>query len=266
MSHPNQIEFVKLCSSILAEVYSSPKIAEMGSYDVNGSTRPIFNYASEYIGVDLTSGPSVDVICSAHEFGESNQYDIVLACEVFEHNPYWLETFFNMIRICKPGGTVVFTCASRGRPEHGTARTLALESPGTSAEGWNYYRNLNSKDFSKRADLASHFVDYVFYSVRTSHDLYFVGIKNATQGPRSTLIHNWIQDKRNYLDENVARLNRSPSHPSQSMYGRLHQATLQVAARILPDRHFQSFCYYGPLIKGRILRTMQSPSVTKKSG
>ena len=253
MSHPNQIAFVKLCSPILEDVYPHPTIAEMGAYDVNGSTRPLFKYAREYVGVDLTEGPSVDVVASAHEFGLANHYDVVLACEVFEHNPFWMETFLNMIRICRPGGTVLFTCASRGRPEHGTARTLALESPGTSSEGWNYYRNLNKRDFLKNVDLQLHFIDFEFFRVNPSQDLYFVGIKRATLGQEKKTFHNWINEHRDRLHTGVNALNRSNRAGTHSLYGRIHSSSLYIAALFLSDKHYQSLCYWGPLAKAKLL-------------
>src|SRR5271170_6501285 len=150
MSHPNQRSFVQACASLLSTTYPDARILEIGSYDVNGSVRPFFSFAREYVGIDLVPGPSVDVVGQGHDFGDSNSYDIVLSCEAFEHNPMWLETFINMIRVCRPGGAVIFTCATTGRLEHGTVRALSHASPGTFADGSNYYRNLSRKDFVRR--------------------------------------------------------------------------------------------------------------------
>ena len=61
MSHYQQIEFCKLFKN---EFFRTEKISifELGSYDVNGSIRSIFNNVSKYIGLDLIEGPGVDVV------------------------------------------------------------------------------------------------------------------------------------------------------------------------------------------------------------
>src|SRR5690348_8310771 len=99
MSHQSQRTFVQACARAAEPHYAGGRIAEIGAYAVNDSIRRFFPWAREYIGVDLARGPGVDVVMSGHEFGESNSFDVVLSCEVFEHNPAWLETFVNMIRI-----------------------------------------------------------------------------------------------------------------------------------------------------------------------
>ena len=59
------------------------RIVDIGSCDVNGSLRPIFEswHPSEYIGVDIREGPNVDVMCNAEnlveKFGQE-QFDVVI--------------------------------------------------------------------------------------------------------------------------------------------------------------------------------------------
>jgi hypothetical protein len=84
-----------------------------------------------------------------------------------------------MIRLCKPGGFVFFTCATEGRPEHGTSRSTPLDSPLTVDQGWEYYRNLNESDFQQFIDFDDQFKYYGFEINDQSKDLYFWGIKKS---------------------------------------------------------------------------------------
>lgn len=155
MAHIQQLQFVKSISRSLINDYSNRKIIEIGSYDVNGSVRQFF-HKSCYVGVDLIHGAGVDIVCEGDKVDHAdNTYDIAISCECFEHNPKWSETFENMHRMTKEGGVVLFTCATTGRPEHGTTRTAPKASPGTQALNWDYYRNLTQDDFEKKVNLVS---------------------------------------------------------------------------------------------------------------
>jgi len=157
------------------------KVLEIGSFDVNGSIRKYFN-KSNYVGIDLSSGPGVDIVCEGNKLDHPDQtYDVALSCECFEHNPYWAETFINMCRMTKDGGAVLFTCATTGRPEHGTTRTSANDSPGSQSVGWDYYKNLTENDFRKAFHFDELFESYLFLTNEQSFDLYFFGIKRGPQ-------------------------------------------------------------------------------------
>ena len=71
-----------------------------------------------------------------------------------------------MVRLTRPGGLVAFTCAARGRAEHGTGRTDAISSPGTQAIGLDYYRNVNEEDFAD-IPLGDLFAEYRFWYLNT---------------------------------------------------------------------------------------------------
>ena len=68
MSHPEQLSFFQTIAANNAHMIRGAKILEIGSYDVNGNIREMFKGAAEYVGVDLVSGPNVDVIGYGHEF------------------------------------------------------------------------------------------------------------------------------------------------------------------------------------------------------
>jgi SAM-dependent methyltransferase len=95
-------------------------ILDVGSYDVNGSYKPIFeNVSNKYIGVDLNEGPNVDVVLKSHyRFPfSSSTFDLVISGQTFEHvELFWL-TWKEMVRVTKPGGLIFLIAPSRG-PEH----------------------------------------------------------------------------------------------------------------------------------------------------
>jgi len=159
-------------------LYKNSNVLEIGSYDVNGSIRANFNFHSKYTGVDLIPGPSVDVVSKGHLFKSSKRFDIILSIESFEHNIYWKETFLNMINLCSDDGIIIFTCATKGRLEHGTYRTDPISSPGTSLKDNSYYFNLTRKDFEEAFNFKEHFVTYNFYVNNLTKDLYFFGLKS----------------------------------------------------------------------------------------
>ena len=64
----------------------------------------------------------------------------------------------------------------RGRPEHGTRRT-DRESPGTQAQGLDYYRNLTEQDVTQGLELATLFSSWAFWYLPTTFDLYFAGVR-----------------------------------------------------------------------------------------
>jgi SAM-dependent methyltransferase len=180
MSHREQLAFFRLVADANEGMLRDGRVLEVGSYDVNGSMRELFGNASTYVGVDLTAGPGVDRVEYGHEVDEPDgSYDAAVSGECFEHDPHHLATFTNMVRLTRPGGLVAFTCASRGRPEHGTRRTLVTDSPGTQAEGLDYYRNLDADDFAECLD---GFSAHRFWYLPTTFDLYFAGVRAGGEG------------------------------------------------------------------------------------
>lgn len=210
MAHPQQLQFVKSITSLIAENrnFKSKKVLEIGSYDVNGSVRQFFPH-SDYIGVDLIEGPGVDLICEGDKIShEDNIYDVAISCECFEHNPAWVETFKNMYRMTKEGGLVIFTCATTGRSEHGTTRTSPKNSPGTQAINWDYYNNLTENDFNEKFSLNELFDEYFFLVNKSSCDLYFFGIKgqiNSVFQANATEIKKFCQLDQEDLENQMSR-------------------------------------------------------------
>jgi SAM-dependent methyltransferase len=179
MSHPEQLAFFRLCADVNAAFVLKSRVIEIGAYDVNGSIRAMFSGAREYCGVDLVKGPGVDKVAYGHEVDDADgAWDIALSAECFEHDPHWRDTLANMVRLVRPGGLIVVSCASRGRVEHGTRRTSVVDSPGTQFEGLDYYRNV-LMDELQELPLDRWFDNYLMYYNPTSFDLYLAAVRKG---------------------------------------------------------------------------------------
>ena len=176
MSHLEQKKFIEFSLDELKKLPNFKKfsVLDVGSYDVGGSIKDLFP-KNCYKGVDLIKGPNVDVVLDGSELHKLNQkFDLVLSCECFEHAKNWKDIFLSMYNVCSDYGYLIFTCASRGRIEHGTLRTINNDSPGTSG---TYYKNIFKNEFIKSFDLKNLFEKYeVIYNIKSS-DLYFIGKK-----------------------------------------------------------------------------------------
>ena len=177
MSHAVQMEFVDIFARSMPNFFTNCRVLEVGSLDVNGSVRTFFRDCA-YLGIDVGQGPGVDLVCQGQDYaGPDGGVDTVISCECMEHNPYWRETFRNMVRSCRVGGLVLMTCASVGRPEHGTPGSGDGASPLTDDLGWDYYRNLSKREFGAAFPLDRWFAEYHFWTNWAARDLYFGGVK-----------------------------------------------------------------------------------------
>ncbi|MFT6896837.1 MAG: SAM-dependent methyltransferase [Paraglaciecola sp.] len=185
MSHHTQREFISLAASAMPRFFDKKRILEIGSLDINGTVRDYFTNC-DYIGLDVAEGQHVDVVCEGQKYNEpEGSFDHVISCESMEHNPYWIDTFSNMVRLCKPDGLVLMTCATTGRKEHGTTRTTPMSSPLTVDLGWEYYRNLQRSNFESEFPLEELFSAHCFWSDWRTYDLYFCGIRKNPDAPEN---------------------------------------------------------------------------------
>jgi SAM-dependent methyltransferase len=92
------------------------KILEVGSYSVNGSLRSVMPSGCEYDGLDIISGPGVDIVAEdAERFPiADDSYDVVLATSAFEHMEFFWQTFLEMVRVCRPNGVIYINAPSVG--------------------------------------------------------------------------------------------------------------------------------------------------------
>lgn len=236
MAHIQQMQFVSLVKEFFIHDTSCINVLEIGSYDFNGSIRQFFPN-SNYVGVDLCEGPGVDLVGFGHEVTLPDvSIDVAISCECFEHDPNWIATMNNMYRMTKPGGLVVVTCATLGRIEHGTRRSSSEFSPGTQFVGLDYYKNLGSADFEAALNLRSMFGDYLFFTMPTSYDLYFVGWKNGET--------RFGGDKKAFSRkiEDIRKIRRFRL--------KLYDVPVSIARHLMKEERFQEFsCNYYNAIK-----------------
>lgn len=106
--------FLNYCAAGITE----KKVLDVGSYDVNGTLRSVFKDA-QYVGMDMTEGPGVDVVgvASAIPFPDAH-FDVVVSSSCFEHDDMFWVSFLEMLRVLKPGGVMYINAPSNG-PYHG---------------------------------------------------------------------------------------------------------------------------------------------------
>ena len=184
MAHIEQREFCERVKKLYPTFFKNKKVLDIGSLDINGSNRDLF-VDCEYTGIDVGEGRNVDIVSVGHLFkGPDNHFDVIISTEVFEHDMFYPQTIQNVMRMLKPGGLFLFTCASPGRPEHGTRRQgehcapLLLQV----SEQWaDYYKNLTELDIRQIDGFEDTFTNMYFEikdeEIEIPSDLYFYGFK-----------------------------------------------------------------------------------------
>lgn len=99
----------------------SGHVLEVGSFNVNGSPRPLFSDALTYLGIDLAGGPGVDIVMDACDLSTawpSVAFDTALCCETLEHclRP-WI-VLDEMKRVLRPRGYLWISTPTFGFPLH----------------------------------------------------------------------------------------------------------------------------------------------------
>jgi hypothetical protein len=118
--HESSLRHMRLLADNYLKAGESLTIADLGSCDVNGSYRPLFDHpAWRYIGVDLAPGANVDcVLDSPYRLPfASNSIDVFISGQAFEHVEFFWLTWLEMARVIKPRGLIFLIAPSRG-PEH----------------------------------------------------------------------------------------------------------------------------------------------------
>jgi SAM-dependent methyltransferase len=183
MAHLQQRVFCEKIKARLPQYFMGTMAMDIGSFDINGNNQYLFDTQSLYLGVDVALGRNVDIVCPAYALGlPDSTFDVIVSTECLEHDWHWAETLRNAIRMLRPGGLLLITCATTGRPEHGTRRTTPQDAPllSTVDDAWaDYYRNLTEEDIRAAIDIPDSFQLVEFSIGEETHDLYFFGVKHG---------------------------------------------------------------------------------------
>lgn len=96
-------------------------ILEVGSYDVNGTYKPLFENAGwKYYGLDIAKGPNVDFVSkSDYDFNLDKQFDVVISGNCLEHVEAPWKWINEVYKVTKTGGIVcIITPFSIGEHKH----------------------------------------------------------------------------------------------------------------------------------------------------
>jgi SAM-dependent methyltransferase len=167
----------------MPDFFKNKKVLDVGSGDINGNNRYLFDNCN-YTGNDVIPSKNVDVVSKTKDLKfEKNTFDTIISTECFEHDPEYKQSIQKIYDLLKPDGLFVFTCASTGRAEHGTTRTTpqhSLGSLGKIPDMMDYYKNLTIKDINEALDIKKSFSSFETYYHYGHKDLFFIGIKNGS--------------------------------------------------------------------------------------
>ncbi len=99
----------------------SLSIYDLGSCDINGSYKPLFdNDKWSYKGVDMQPGKNVDIVLKDPNHWKdikSGSVDVLVSGQAFEHMEYFWVVMLEIRRILRPGGLCCLIAPSSGH-EH----------------------------------------------------------------------------------------------------------------------------------------------------
>lgn len=115
-------------------------VLDIGGRNINGSPRHLFEQADPYRVLDVLPGDGVDIVAPAESWTPDQQYEVVVACEVFEHAKHWRGIVATAFDALVPGGQFIATMAGPGRAVHS----------GVDGGGWlhagEHYGNVDPDD------------------------------------------------------------------------------------------------------------------------
>ena len=120
--HKSSYDNMQIFVDKYLQTFENIRILDIGSYDVNGTYKPLFNKLGwEYIGLDIEKGKNVDIVVGDiynwKKEVQSDSFDVVISGQAFEHIEYIWLTMQEIARSMKPGGICCIIAPSAG-PAH----------------------------------------------------------------------------------------------------------------------------------------------------
>lgn len=110
--HASSFNRIKDFVGLFMDPLKPYNILDVGSYDVNGTYKPIFtNPLWTYTGCDIAAGPNVDIVIDGYSWTNipSESYDVVLSGQTLEHTKMPWKTVAEIARVAKPGALIMLT-------------------------------------------------------------------------------------------------------------------------------------------------------------
>jgi SAM-dependent methyltransferase len=143
---------------------TSPRVIDVGAYDVNGSLREICPIGFSYVGVDFAAGKGVDVVLvDPYQLPfEENSVDIVVSSSCFEHSEMFWLSFLEILRILKPSGLVYINAPSGGSfHRHPVDCWRFYPDSGKALESWARRNGVNALLLESFTQVGGEWHDYV---------------------------------------------------------------------------------------------------------
>ena len=202
--HPESRDFTLFVKKILTDFFINKQVLDVGSGDINGNNRFLFKNCY-YHGNDVMQTKNVTIVSKTKDLPfQNNTFDTIISTECFEHDPEYEESLKKIYTMLKPDGLFCFTCASTGRPEHGTRRTTPNDSYGTIGnldDMSDYYKNITELDLNQVLPLNKLFSVWDTYYNSYSKDLYFVGIKKGHSN--LNVLEKYVNDFVSHTSSNI---------------------------------------------------------------
>jgi SAM-dependent methyltransferase len=169
MAHNHKRNFVEKVKKKLSSYFRNQFVLEVGNLGNEDTIKDLFQECS-YNGDNEN-----------YNFPDET-YDVVYSLKFFEYNEYWIDTFENMIRLCKSGGLVLFTC---------------------------------SQNFNEKIDFEKYFDYYDFEFNDETQETYFWGLKSLSDNSKIPIPvigvpivngFHWIERLINSVDYPVEKL------------------------------------------------------------
>lgn len=120
----DQLSRAAMASVLPKEVPAGSWVLDVGSMDVNGTYRTLFDADVNYVGLDIAEGPNVDVVVAdpynwkeLHRRDGPDEYDLIISGSTLEHIKWPWKTMVEIDYWLKPGGRVYVVVPAMW-PEH----------------------------------------------------------------------------------------------------------------------------------------------------